>query len=205
MTSGRKREFDAEVALEAAMQVFWQKGYAGASLADLIEGMGINKPSMYRAFGNKEALFVQATQRYLETRMQPHLQLLQETQVPLRERIKKHMMSIISMQCNAEHAKGCYLVLCQSEMISGNVPPEAAEILAKADALPKQLYTALFSESPEAVAAGLHSHAEANALALYTLLKGTASMARCGAGIAELEFAVDSMLDGLFQRDTKLS
>ena len=60
MTSGRKREFDAEIALEAAMQVFWQKGYTGASLTDLIDSMGINKPSMYRAFGNKEALFVKA-------------------------------------------------------------------------------------------------------------------------------------------------
>lgn len=205
MTSGRKREFDAEIALEAAMQVFWQKGYAGASLTDLIDSMGINKPSMYRAFGNKEALFVKATQRYLDTRMQPHLKLLQQTELPLRQRIKNHMMSILAMQCDAEHAKGCYLVLCQSEMISGNVPDEAADILARADALPKQLYTDLFLQSPESIQLGLHNHAQANALALYTLLKGTASMARCGTSLAQLEFAVDSMLDGIFQQRGKLS
>lgn len=205
MTSGRKREFDAEIALEAAMQVFWQKGYAGASLADLIDSMGINKPSMYRAFGNKEALFVKATQRYLDTRMQPHLAVLQQTDLPLRQRIKNHMMSILAMQCDPEHANGCYLVLCQSEMISGNVPDEAADILAQADELPKQLYADLFTQSPESIELGLHTHAQANALALYTLLKGTASMARCGASLQQLEYAVDSMLDGIFQHQAKLS
>ena len=58
MTSGRKKLFDENTALNAAMDVFWQKGYVGASLADLTQRMGINKPSMYSAFGNKEALFV---------------------------------------------------------------------------------------------------------------------------------------------------
>lgn len=205
MTSGRKRAFDAEEALEAAMQVFWQKGYAGASLSDLIESMGINKPSMYSAFGNKEALFVKATQRYLDTRMQPHLLLLQNNELPLKQRIKAHMMSILAMQCDAEHAKGCYLVLCQSEIISGNIPDDAAEMLARADALPRQLYASLFIESSEAIALGLDAHAQDNALALYTLLKGTAAMARSGAALSQLEYAVDSMLAGIFQRSSKLS
>lgn len=205
MTSGRKREFDTEEALEAAMQVFWQKGYAGASLSDLIESMGINKPSMYRAFGNKEALFVKATQRYLDTRMQPHLLLLQNAELPLLQRIKAHMMSILAMQCDAEHAKGCYLVLCQSEIISGNIPDDAAEMLARTDALPKQLYASLFTESPEAIALGLDAQAQDNALALYTLLKGTAAMARSGAELSQLEYAVDCMLTGIFQCSSQLS
>ncbi|MDT8912333.1 TetR/AcrR family transcriptional regulator [Amycolatopsis sp. PS_44_ISF1] len=61
---GRPREFDAEVALERAMSVFWEHGYEGASLADLTAAMGITRTSMYAAFGNKEALFRKALERY---------------------------------------------------------------------------------------------------------------------------------------------
>jgi AcrR family transcriptional regulator len=61
---GRPRAFDADVALEKALQVFWKKGYEGASLTDLTEAMGINRPSLYAAFGNKEALFRKAMDRY---------------------------------------------------------------------------------------------------------------------------------------------
>ncbi|MFY1674098.1 TetR/AcrR family transcriptional regulator [Plantactinospora sp. WMMB334] len=61
---GRPRGFDIDEALERAMQVFWARGYEGASLTDLTGAMGITKTSMYAAFGNKEQLFRKALQRY---------------------------------------------------------------------------------------------------------------------------------------------
>ena len=59
MAAGRPRSFCTEKALDSAMQVFWRKGYEGASMAELTEAMGMNKPSIYAAFGNKEELFRQ--------------------------------------------------------------------------------------------------------------------------------------------------
>jgi AcrR family transcriptional regulator len=63
-TIGRPRAFDMDEALDRALEVFWRKGYGGASICDLTEAMGINPPSLYAAFGNKESLFRQALDRY---------------------------------------------------------------------------------------------------------------------------------------------
>ena len=66
MPRGRPREFDVERALDLALRVFWRKGYEGTSLPDLTEAMGINRPSLYAAFGSKEGLFRRALDRYAE-------------------------------------------------------------------------------------------------------------------------------------------
>ncbi len=63
-TRGRPRSFDRDKALSSAMRVFWAKGYADASMADLTGAMGINSPSLYAAFGSKEQLFREAVKLY---------------------------------------------------------------------------------------------------------------------------------------------
>jgi AcrR family transcriptional regulator len=66
---GRPRGFDEDAALEAGMRVFWEKSYEGATIADLTEAMGINRSSMYAAFGDKESVFRRVMERYREARM----------------------------------------------------------------------------------------------------------------------------------------
>lgn len=66
-TRGRPRGFDRALALRRAMEVFWELGYDGASLADLTSAMGINSPSLYAAFGDKESLFRAAVELYGDT------------------------------------------------------------------------------------------------------------------------------------------
>ncbi len=62
---GRPRVFDTEKALFKAMQIFWRKGFLGTSLTDLTRAMGINRASLYAAYGNKKALFRKALENYL--------------------------------------------------------------------------------------------------------------------------------------------
>jgi AcrR family transcriptional regulator len=66
---GRPREFCVDHALAEALRVFWSKGYEGASLTDLTEAMGITRPSLYAAFGNKESLFRKALELYEREKM----------------------------------------------------------------------------------------------------------------------------------------
>ena len=64
---GRPRKFDRAAALERALDVFWRKGFAPASIAELCAAMGINPPSLYAAFGNKAQLFLEAVDHYERT------------------------------------------------------------------------------------------------------------------------------------------
>jgi len=66
MPKGRPRQFDIDQALDKALLLFWRHGYEGTSLSSLTRAMGINVPSLYAAFGNKESLFKKALQRYLQ-------------------------------------------------------------------------------------------------------------------------------------------
>ncbi|MBS7699867.1 MULTISPECIES: TetR/AcrR family transcriptional regulator [unclassified Chelatococcus] len=86
---GRHREFDVEKALDAALCVFWRKGYEGASYTDLTEATGVERPALYSAFGNKEALFRRSLTRYYER----YLHYLPEAlQLPTAREVAAHIL-----------------------------------------------------------------------------------------------------------------
>ena len=86
---GRHREFDVEKVLDTALGVFWRKGYEGTSYADLTEAAGVERPALYSAFGNKEALFRQALARYDEL----YLGYLTEAlQLPTARQVAGHIL-----------------------------------------------------------------------------------------------------------------
>lgn len=78
-TVGRPRSFDKEEALKKAMHVFWEKGYEGTSMADLTESIGMKAPSLYAAFGNKDAIFKEVVQKYLPIVVNGQLATLNNT------------------------------------------------------------------------------------------------------------------------------
>jgi len=78
----RPREFDTDVAIERAMQVFWTHGYEGASLPDLLEGMGLTRGSLYKAFTDKKTLFLKVLAHYEEKSVQAGVDLLRDQNIP---------------------------------------------------------------------------------------------------------------------------
>jgi AcrR family transcriptional regulator len=124
-TRGRPRSFDREQALDAAMNVFWSKGYEGASLTELTEAMGINPPSLYAAFGDKEGLFVEAVRRYHSK--------VQETcpyqdQPTARDAIERLLVDLASIFTDPNHPKGCLAVMAATT--SASAGPKLQELLA---------------------------------------------------------------------------
>jgi len=76
--TGRPIGFDKDVALEAAMLLFWERGYEGTSMADLTQAMNLNPSSIYAAFGDKQALFSLTVQHYMATRAQYAVEALEQ-------------------------------------------------------------------------------------------------------------------------------
>ncbi|KRP92099.1 TetR family transcriptional regulator [Bradyrhizobium yuanmingense] len=126
MGMGRPREFDAETALDQAMEVFWRHGYEGATIAQLTEAMGINPPSLYACFGNKEGLLKAALDRYTTLR---NIWMDEVVAAPTARQVAERMlMGIADKQTDPANPPGCLLV--QGGIACGtgseNVPFELA-------------------------------------------------------------------------------
>jgi len=125
---GRPRAFDADEALERALQVFWQKGYEGTSLSDLTEAMGINRPSLYATFGNKETLFRKALDRYM-TGPAAHVYAAL-TQPTAREAVEQLLRGTVDSLSDPCRPRGCLMV--QGALCSGDeAAPIRQELVAR--------------------------------------------------------------------------
>lgn len=109
MERGRPRTFDKDQALDAALTVFWRSGYQGASLSELTESMGLTKPSLYAAFGNKERLYLAALQRYREQQLVQHAEAL-ASEPDLKKAMRKFLRSVATMLTAEELPGGCMVV-----------------------------------------------------------------------------------------------
>jgi AcrR family transcriptional regulator len=105
---GRPRGFDEDAALEAAMRVFWEKSYEGATIADLTKAMGINRSSIYAAFSDKESVFYRAMERYREQRMTYIRQAL--AQPSLREVVARLIYGTAEFLSTPGNPRGCLSV-----------------------------------------------------------------------------------------------
>ncbi|WP_136162199.1 TetR/AcrR family transcriptional regulator [Sphingomonas flavalba] len=187
---GRPREFDIDVALAAALRVFWQRGYEGASLSDLTSEMGITRPSLYAAFGNKEMLFRKAFDLYEREKM---AYMKTALDAPTARGVAERLLrSAVDIHCGTDDPRGCLGVI--SSLACGQ---EAESIRAEVIARRVSAEAALIARFERALAEGdFPTGVEPGALAHYliAILQGMAVQAGVGASRVQLEQLVETSL-----------
>ena len=187
---GRPREFDVDEALAAALRVFWTKGYDGASLSDLTDAMGITKPSLYAAFGNKESLFRKALDLYEREKLAYVGEALAApTSRAVAERLLRGALEMQTSDCEP---RGCMRVI--SSLACG---PEAESIRADLMERRQSSQRALCERMQRAKDEGdLPSGTDVDGLCAYlgAILQGMSVQAGSGATKAQLESLVETSL-----------
>ncbi|MGS2749792.1 TetR/AcrR family transcriptional regulator [Bacillus zanthoxyli] len=138
----RTREFDEDQVLDAAMQLFWEKGYEATSLSDLTSRMGIQRPSIYSTFGDKKELFEVALRRYTMSRASDIRNKLQ-SHSSVKESFSIFFADVVNEEYAGDLSKGCF---CINTMVELAPHDERFEILTREH----QMYLAvIFQETIE--------------------------------------------------------
>ncbi|WP_330235712.1 TetR/AcrR family transcriptional regulator [Streptomyces sp. NBC_00566] len=187
MPRGRRRAFDRDAALDIAMDLFWRRGYAGTSIADLTAAMGINPPSLYAAFGNKRGLFEEALSRYEKERSRCLTESMAEPTA--RGAVLKFLTGTAEAATLPDRPPGCLTV--QGGLACGAEDGEIVELLATSRARTRH---ALHDRLEKAVTDGdLPPDTDCAALArcVFATAQGLNVEASAGATYPELAAAAE--------------
>ena len=187
---GRPREFDVDEALASALQVFWSRGYEGTSLTDLTDAMGITRPSLYAAFGNKEALFRKALDLYEREKLAYVSEAL--TAPSSRQVAERLLRGALEMQTSQCEPRGCLRVI--SSVTCGM---EAESVRADLIARRASSHRAICERMQRAKVDGdLPAEADVEGLCNYliAILQGMSVQAGSGASKEQLETLVETSL-----------
>jgi AcrR family transcriptional regulator len=198
MAMGRPRAFDIDEALDQALRVFLKKGYEGASLADLTEAMGINPPSLYAAFGNKEGLFHKALDRYIATHACVQRDALAAPTA--REVAERLLRASIESQTDKNKPPGCLLV--QGALTCSDTAASIKQTLIERRTESEVAIRKRFERARRE--GDLPPDADPTTLARYitTMVNGLAVQAAGGAGRKDLLRIVDSALQAFPAKPT---
>ena len=111
----RQKEFDRDEVVHKAMEVFWTRGYEGASIQDLVKHMGINRQSIYDTFGDKHSLFLQALDRYCEFQSRKVFDVL-ERPGSMKRNLRQLFEETVAKALSAEGRRGCFVGNSMSEL-----------------------------------------------------------------------------------------
>lgn len=188
----RTKEFEPGEALDAAMQLFWRKGYAATSIRDLLDGMGIGYGSLYNTFGDKHALFLASLDRFRELRTSWIDEVLEDSGLSgIEEVFRRTVDGLVSF----EPRRGCLLANTAVEL-----GPHDAEVAAKISRYVRHTEAVFERAVIRAQEAGeIPADRDPRALArfLVNALHGLRVLARVGTDRAVLEDAVRVALDVL--------
>jgi TetR/AcrR family transcriptional regulator, copper-responsive repressor len=142
---GRPRAFEADTALAQAMDVFWSDGFAATSLDDISAATGLNRPSLYGAFGDKRALYLQAYGEYRK-RMSESFAPLFAAREPLRVKLRRILAAALDLYLSGRDGpRGCFTVL--SAASSAIADPELHTLVAEAIGNTDQAFGRLFADA----------------------------------------------------------
>jgi AcrR family transcriptional regulator len=182
-TRGRPRCFNLEEALDRSLLLFWQKGFQNTSLDEIAEAVGIKKPSLYAAFGDKEMLFRKVLHRYSAKLSEPVQALDRYDDV--REAINAFIELGIASGCGDGHPRGCLLAsaFADSTLLPPNLAKEIRALVNQADqAVAKRLKKAVRERQLPA-----DFDVKGTSKFLITLMHGIALRIRAGESRAELQ------------------
>jgi AcrR family transcriptional regulator len=191
---GRPRAFDRAAALGQATRLFWERGFEATSIADLTQAMGIGAPSLYAAFGSKEALYVEALGHYRDSN-EHFVWAGFQSAATAREAVRSLLMDSAAALtgCVADMPRGCMVAL-------STVGSEGhAELGALVKAARAVTLHRLKARLHQAIADGeVPPATDIHALARFiqTLQNGMSILARDGADRAELEAVADLAMLG---------
>jgi AcrR family transcriptional regulator len=187
---GRPRGFDTTAALDAAMRVFWEKGYEGATLKDLTDAMRINRSSMWAAFGNKEELFKKAFERYVSTYQAFMHTALQKPTV--REIIESSLRGTVDFLSTSGNPKGCLSL--NAALAVGDEAEPIKRWMLQGRKQGESLAKKRFEQAKKTGELGADVDAAALARYVGTLLQGLCIQGASGATKAEMSKVVDTAL-----------
>ncbi|MFZ3216083.1 MAG: TetR/AcrR family transcriptional regulator [Candidatus Acidiferrales bacterium] len=190
---GRPRAFDADAALQRALDVFWRKGYEGTSLTDLTTAMGVNRPSLYAAFGNKEKLFRKVLDLYARDAVTFAREALQEPTA--RAVVEQYLCRNAEALGNRDYPRGC-LVVHGALACGETAEPIRRELIARRAASEAALRRRLERAKSEG---DLPADSNPGDLARYVaaVSQGMAVQATGGASRAELRRVAETALRAL--------
>lgn len=187
---GRPREFDEAEALSAIMNAFWKNGYEGTGLSDLVTATGVRKASLYKAFGNKHAMYLKALSHYDTLVVGAAVKALRNSERPAAQRIEAFLNAPIAAIATGKGRQGCFL--CNAAADRADLDADTADMVASGyERMTKALVVAVGDlESAPAVAA------DAAALVM-TVYSGLRIMARGAVPIEQLERAKNACLEAV--------
>jgi TetR/AcrR family transcriptional regulator, transcriptional repressor for nem operon len=189
----RPREFDRELALDRATGVFWAQGFCSTSTDDLLNAMGIGRQSLYNAFGDKRALYLEALERYQRATTSGHLQRLKAPVSPLAG-VEALLLGLIADD-DSQRAMGCMGVGAVSEFGAGD--PALKELRAKVGRVLSDCLVERLREGQTRDEIDLAMNVEEAARFIQMTMSGLQLAARSGAGADALRslahFAVDRL------------
>jgi TetR/AcrR family transcriptional repressor of nem operon len=191
---GRPVEFDREVALKAAVQLFWRQGYESTSMQDLLATMNLSKSSLYQAFGSKQALFELCVREYEHT-MVGQLRRDLEAAVSGLSFIKSFLETVIAEARRLREPRGCLLLNTANEFAQHD--PHIAREVARGLGGFRNVLTAAIRRGQEEGAIRTDREAATLAHFLMSNMAGMRTLAKGGAGEKTLRGIIDLILEAL--------